>query len=124
MFQPATPVVYVIGSLEKAMYSKGLFDEVEADVHLGIARAAANVDAIVVDNGLQTSTGALCGEVRTLPVYSVGVTGAFSHLVWQIQTADLHDPHNLAERFRSNAKVGGIVFASILAGKLAVPLVG
>ena len=74
MFQPATPVVYVIGSLEKAMYSKGLFDEVEADVHLGIARAAANVDAIVVDNGLQTSTGALCGEVRTLPVYSVGVT--------------------------------------------------
>ena len=73
------------------MYSKGLFDEVEADVHLGIARAAANVDAIVVDNGLQTSTGALCGEVRTLPVYSVGVTdGKFGMWVGWKQRVSTH----------------------------------
>jgi 4-hydroxybenzoate polyprenyltransferase len=52
--------------------------------------------------------------------YALGVTGAYAHLVWQIRTADLNDPHNLAERFRSNAKVGGIVFGSILAGKMAM----
>jgi len=52
--------------------------------------------------------------------YGLGITGAYTHLLWQIQTADLSNPHNLAERFRSNAKVGGIVFGSILAGKLAM----
>jgi 4-hydroxybenzoate polyprenyltransferase len=50
--------------------------------------------------------------------YSVGATAAYSHLAWQIQTADLENPHNLAERFRSNTTVGGIIFASIVAGKL------
>jgi len=55
-------------------------------------------------------------------VYVAGITGAYAHLVWQIRTADLSDPHNLAERFRSNAKVGGMVFASILAGKMALLL--
>jgi 4-hydroxybenzoate polyprenyltransferase len=50
--------------------------------------------------------------------YNVGVTTAYSHLIWQIQTADLENPHNLAERFRSNATVGGMIFASIVAGKL------
>jgi len=50
----------------------------------------------------------------------MGITGAYSHLYWQIQTADLNNPHNLAERFRSNAKVGGIVFGSILASKIAL----
>ena len=55
-----------------------------------------------------------------LGAYSLGVTGAYAHLLWQIQTADLNDPHNLAERFRSNAKVGGIVFGSILAGKMTM----
>ena len=51
--------------------------------------------------------------------YALGVTGAYTHLLWQVRTADLSDPHNLAKRFRSNAKVGGIVFGSILAGKMA-----
>jgi hypothetical protein len=55
-----------------------------------------------------------------LGAYGLGVTGAYAHLLWQIRTADLGDPHNLAERFRSNAKVGGIVFGSILAGKVAM----
>ena len=56
-------------------------------------------------------------------IYAMGVTGAYSHLVWQIHTADLNDPHNLAERFRSNAKVGGIIFGSILASKIALVVV-
>lgn len=50
--------------------------------------------------------------------YSLGVTAAYSHLIWQIQTADLDNAHNLAQRFRSNTTVGGIIFASIVAGKL------
>ncbi len=57
-----------------------------------------------------------------LGAYSLGVTGAYAHLLWQIKTADLDDPHNLAERFRSNAKVGGIVFGSIVAGKMGMLL--
>mmetsp|Transcript_43180 Transcript_43180/g.43884 ORF Transcript_43180/g.43884 Transcript_43180/m.43884 type:complete len:231 (+) Transcript_43180:463-1155(+) len=55
-----------------------------------------------------------------LGIYAIGITGAYSHLYWQIHTADLNNPHNLAERFRSNAKVGGIVFGSILASKIAL----
>ena len=57
-----------------------------------------------------------------LGAYSLGVTGAYAHLLWQIKTADLNDPHNLAERFRSNAKVGGVVFGSIVAGKMGMLL--
>jgi 4-hydroxybenzoate polyprenyltransferase len=56
--------------------------------------------------------------------YSVGATAAYSHLAWQIQTADLENPHNLAERFRSNTTVGGIIFASIVAGKLTGTMPG
>ena len=56
-------------------------------------------------------------DISMLP-YGVGMTAAYSHLIWQIQTAELDNPHNLAERFRSNATVGGVVFASIVAGKL------
>lgn len=48
------------------------------------------------------------------PVYVTGCTIAFSHLLWQIYTAKLHDPTNLAKRFQSNNYVGGIVFLSIL----------
>ena len=36
---------------------------------------------------------------------------------------EIFDPHNLGDRFRSNATVGAIVFGSIVAGK-ALPLVG
>ena len=54
-------------------------------------------------------------DLSFLP-YATGITAAYSHLVWQIRTADLNDPHNLAERFRSNSMVGAIVFGSIVAG--------
>jgi 4-hydroxybenzoate polyprenyltransferase len=58
-----------------------------------------------------------CGDVASLPFYA-GVTGAYGHLLWQIQTADLEDPQNLGDRFRSNHTVGAIVFGSIVAGNL------
>ena len=45
---------------------------------------------------------------------------AAAHLVWQVRTADLDDPANLAERFRSNNQVGALVFASCVAGNLAM----
>jgi 4-hydroxybenzoate polyprenyltransferase len=50
--------------------------------------------------------------------YALGITGAYGHLLWQIQTANLEDPHNLAKRFRSNHTVGAIVFGSIVAGNV------
>ncbi|KAI2508869.1 UbiA prenyltransferase family [Fragilaria crotonensis] len=56
-------------------------------------------------------------DVSSLAFYS-GITGAYGHLVWQIQTADLDNPQNLAERFRSNHTVGAIVFGSIVLGNL------
>jgi 4-hydroxybenzoate polyprenyltransferase len=52
-------------------------------------------------------------EHVALPFYSVGVTLAYIHLVWQIQTANFNDPHNLAERFRGNSTTGAIVFGAI-----------
>lgn len=55
--------------------------------------------------------------ITSLPFF-VGVTGAYMHLVWQIKTADLENPQNLGDRFRSNTTVGGIVFGSIVAGNL------
>lgn len=50
--------------------------------------------------------------------YAICVSAAYAHLIWQIQTADFDDPHNLAKRFRSNTMVGGIVFGSIVAANL------
>lgn len=50
--------------------------------------------------------------------YVVGVSMAHAHLIWQIQTAQLNNPQNLAERFRSNTTVGALVFSSIMAGKV------
>ncbi|GMI38160.1 hypothetical protein TeGR_g14389, partial [Tetraparma gracilis] len=52
------------------------------------------------------------------PAYYVGVTGAASHLLWQIRTADLDDPDNLAVRFKSNQWTGLAVLASVVAGRL------
>jgi 4-hydroxybenzoate polyprenyltransferase len=59
-----------------------------------------------------------CSDDLSLLPYAMGITSAYGHLVWQIQTAELDNPHNVIERFRSNTKVGAIVFASIVAGKL------
>ena len=49
-------------------------------------------------------------------LFGVGIAAAYAHLVWQIQTADLANPHNLAARFRSNATTGGLVYGALLAG--------
>lgn len=54
----------------------------------------------------------------SLMPYTLGVSTAYAHLVWQIQSAELDNPHNLAERFRSNATVGALVFGSIIAGNV------
>lgn len=48
-----------------------------------------------------------------IPCYSCGVTLAYSHLIWQIRTADFDDPQNLAYRFRSNNTTGAIVAGAI-----------
>ena len=63
-----------------------------------------------------------CPDMNLI-VYSIGVTSAYSHLIWQIHTADLDNPHNLAHRFRSNTTVGGIVFASAAAGKFVAGVI-
>jgi 4-hydroxybenzoate polyprenyltransferase len=47
---------------------------------------------------------------------ALGATAAYSHLVWQIQTADFNNPHNLAERFRSNNVTGAVLFTALTAG--------
>lgn len=49
-------------------------------------------------------------------IYSVGATASFCHLIWQVNTADLEDPHNLAARFRSNSTVGLMMLGSLVAG--------
>jgi 4-hydroxybenzoate polyprenyltransferase len=48
--------------------------------------------------------------------YGLGATAAFGHLVWQVQTADFNNPHNLALRFRSNNTTGGILFVALTLG--------
>jgi len=52
------------------------------------------------------------------PLFLMGTTTAWSHLLWQIHTADLNDSQNLATRFKSNNTVGAIVFGSIVAGTM------
>jgi 4-hydroxybenzoate polyprenyltransferase len=90
---------------------------------------AASTPAIVIANAdslLVGSTELLSPELllhyASMPDiwYLVGTTAAYSHLVWQIQTADLDQPTNLATRFRSNAMVGALMFTSIVAAKLHV----
>jgi 4-hydroxybenzoate polyprenyltransferase len=57
------------------------------------------------------------GDVANV-YYCTGITGAYTHLLWQIETADLDNPQNLWDRFRSNQSVGAIVFGSIVVGNL------
>jgi 4-hydroxybenzoate polyprenyltransferase len=52
------------------------------------------------------------------PYYYLGCGAAGAHLLWQVGTADLENPKNLAERFKSNATVGAIMFASCIAGNI------
>lgn len=51
-------------------------------------------------------------------MYFVGSSVAWSHLLWQIWTADINDPANLSSRFKSNTYTGAIVAASIVAGSM------
>ena len=60
------------------------------------------------------------GAGITVPIYYAGCGLAWSHLTWQIATADLDDSSNLAARFKSNQHVGAIVFASIVVGTVAM----
>lgn len=60
--------------------------------------------------------GYSASDFLAAPYYQAGVTAAYAHLAWQVQTADFNEPHNLAFRFRSNSAVGAIVFGSIAAG--------
>ena len=52
------------------------------------------------------------------PFYA-GVGAAASHLAWQVADVDLNDRDDCAAKFKSNSVYGGIVFAAIVAGKLA-----
>lgn len=63
------------------------------------------------------AAGYMMEDISMMP-YTAGMSLAYGHLLWQIQTAELDNPQNLADRFRSNTVVGGIVFASIVAGKV------
>lgn len=55
-------------------------------------------------------------DFLAFPYYQMGVTAAYAHLVWQIQSANFNNPHNVAYRFRSNSAVGALVFGSIALG--------
>lgn len=55
-------------------------------------------------------------DLACVPYYSLGATLAYSHLLWQVHTADFNDPHNLAHRFRSNSTTGAILFGALTAG--------
>ena len=68
------------------------------------------------------SAGMLAGLMTTgyladlsLPYY-LGATGAWSHVLWQIWTADINDGKNLWDRFRSNTYTGALITAAIMAG--------
>jgi 4-hydroxybenzoate polyprenyltransferase len=62
--------------------------------------------------GLVT-TGYLSG--LTTPYY-MGITFVGGHMCWQIWTAQLNENVNLWNRFSSNAYIGGLIAASIIAG--------
>ena len=60
---------------------------------------------------------AAAATVFAVVPYCAGISAAYGHLLWQIQTTDFDNPTNLATRFRSNSTVGALVFGSIVAGQ-------
>ena len=74
-----------------------------------VAAAAADLDLLSVQTKFN------------LHLYLPGVAAVYGHLVWQIQTANLDDPDNLAERFHSNRTVGALLFGSLVAGSYFSP---
>lgn len=76
--------------------------------------------------GLATVSGvSLAGHNAGLsladPCFGAAVAAFAAHLAWQVETADLGDPHNLATRFKSNAYVAPVLLAGIAAAKLGLP---
>lgn len=55
-------------------------------------------------------------------LYYLGCTAATGHLLWQVQSANLNDPDNLAYRFKSNNVTGLLVLGSIMAGNITTSL--
>lgn len=55
-------------------------------------------------------------QAELAAVYYAGITAAYGHLAWQVQSADFNEPHNVMTRFRSNSAVGALVFGSLVAG--------
>eukprot|EP00948_MAST-09A_sp_MAST-9A-sp1_P000438 g438.t1 len=73
---PQTSVILVIGNLDDVLSSGSAeeIDVVESQLHLGVARAAAKSDAVIIDSGLPTSIGAVVSEVKALPIFAVGIS--------------------------------------------------
>lgn len=65
--------------------------------------------------GCLTTTGVMCDQ--TWPYFAgVGLTAA--HLAHQLYTVDLQNADNCASKFRSNSKLGMVLFLSIVAANL------
>ena len=52
-----------------------------------------------------------------MPYYLAVGAGAV-HLAWQLRTADVNCPTNMATRFRSNNSFGAIIFSGCVLGNL------
>lgn len=61
------------------------------------------------------ATGYMCEQ--TWPYY-LGVMGVASHLAWQISTVDLNNPDDCGAKFRSNTRLGALLFTAIVTGTL------
>lgn len=53
----------------------------------------------------------------------LGLAATGAHLAWQVGTLDIANAANCASRFKSNVQLGGLVAASMLAGKLTTAAV-
>ncbi|XP_070187327.1 4-hydroxybenzoate polyprenyltransferase, mitochondrial-like isoform X2 [Littorina saxatilis] len=65
--------------------------------------------------GCLTATGVMCDQ--TWPYYA-GVAVVAAHLTRQLYTVDLNNADDCASKFRSNSKLGVVLFLSIVAGTL------
>ena len=61
------------------------------------------------------------GDVAAAWPFYASLAVFASHLAWQVETADLGDPDNLAARFKSNAAVAPVVLLGIAAATANLP---
>lgn len=61
-----------------------------------------------------TGVAAGCG-----PAYYAGVAACAGHLAWQVASVDLDSPADCQAKFVSNSWYGALLFAGILADRLA-----